>query len=156
MKSSQADLSPKFPLLTDETILKEVNIDFWDAYLTSQRFLLFHDIGFGPKEKILDAKHADFESVEEREDTPWGLYGIAAVFTSLFIIPMILMRQDKLSGLPLMVYFATPLVFLAGIYIVGRAFFKPRNLVVKVKNFHRTVSTPVALKDFFTDLANCK
>ena len=157
MKSTETNSSPRFPLLADETILKEVKVDMWDAYLTSQRFLLFHDIGFGPMEKILDAKHADFESAEEREDVPWGLYGIAALFTAIFMVPMILLNKyNFLEGAPYWAYFATPLVFLLGIYIVGRAFFRPKNLVVKVKNFHRVVSTPVSLKDFFSELANRK
>ncbi len=151
-----SDPALQFSLLENETIVNQVSVKAWDAYHTSQRVLLFHDIGFGPKKKLLDVKHSDLESVEEKEDVPWGLYGIAAIFTTLFVVPMILMRQDKLTGTPLMAYLFTPLVFLAGIYIVANAFFKPKNLVVKAKNLERTISTPVGLKDFFNGLINCK
>lgn len=154
MKMTQTNPSPNFPLLAGETLLKEVNVRSWDAYLTSQRVVLFHDIGFGPKHKIMEAKHSELESVEEKEDVPWGLYGIAGLFTVLFLAPMIFMdKYNFLTGAPYWAYLGTPILFLGGIHVVGKAFFKPTNLVVKLKNLERTFSFPIGLKDFFNDLA---
>jgi hypothetical protein len=154
MKISQTGSSPSFSLLGDETLLKEVNLQRWDAYMTSRRVVLFHDIGFGPKHKIMEANHSDFESAVEKKDIPWGLYGIAGLFTALFMAPMIFMdKYNFLTGAPYWAYIGSPILFLIGIYIVGNAFFRPTNLVVKLKNLERTFSIPIDLKDFFTELA---
>lgn len=151
MKTSTSTLN--LSLSGNESIVKEMNVENWDAILTSERILLFHSIGFGSKEKVLDAKRSDLESIEEKEDVPWGLYGIGALFTTLFMVPMIVMdKYNFLRGGPYLAYLATPLAFLAGIYVVGRAFFKPKTLVIKVKNSERSVSTPTTLKKFFSDL----
>jgi len=124
-------------LYEGEKIIKEVNIEGWDAYITSQRLIVEHDYGFGKKRNILDNSLTDIASFKVKREFPWYLYGIGILFSTLFLTPMIIKGKEFLEGPVYWMYLSTPLIFMVGIAVVGYVFFMPKVISIELSGGKR-------------------
>lgn len=72
---------------TGEALIENQKISGWNAYVTTNRLILFNDIGFGDQMKVLDTRLGDVESITSRLESPWFFYTLGILFCLSSLLP---------------------------------------------------------------------
>lgn len=130
---------------TGEALVETKRTSGWHAYLTTDRLILFNDIGFGEEGKILDTRLQNIESIVSRKESPWIFYCLGILFCLSSLLPMVffaLMDRSKPFFWPVL---ALPVFLWLGLNFFSKNCFTHRIIEVNLKR-GKTVQTPGSLR----------
>jgi hypothetical protein len=128
-------------LRTGEALIENKRLSGWNVYLTTDRLILFNDIGFGEEKKILDTRLSNIESIISRKESPWVLYCLGVLFCLASLLPTVFYALADSSRPFFWPVLFIPVLLWFGLKFLSRSCFMHTILLVKVLN-GRAVQAP--------------
>ncbi len=140
------NISTMITLGPGESLIENKRSSGWNVYLTTERLILFNDIGFGDEIEILNSRRSNIESITSRLESPKLFYCIGILFCLSSLVPTVLASLMHKSIPFFWPVLLTPVFLGFGLMFVSKNCFTRRVLQIKLKR-GKQVGVPESLQE---------